>query len=60
MANRPSTVQQTTAPQSAVQENTKRWARVVAQAWADNDFKQRLTASPAAVLQRAQPRKIYT
>src|ERR1700681_3664427 len=43
-ANQPAT------PQSVVQENAKRWARVVAQAWADENFKKRLADNPAAVL----------
>ena len=31
-------------------EQAKRWAKVVAKAWADEDFKQRLIADPATVL----------
>jgi len=32
------------------QENSQRWAKLVAQAWADDKFKQRLLNNPAAVL----------
>ncbi|WP_156921495.1 NHLP leader peptide family RiPP precursor [Desulfovibrio inopinatus] len=31
-------------------EQQKQWARIVAKAWADDDFKQRLLTDPAAVL----------
>jgi len=31
-------------------EKAKQWARIVAKAWADEDFKRRLLAEPAAVL----------
>jgi len=32
------------------QENSQNWARLVAQVWADDQLKQRLLTSPAAVL----------
>lgn len=31
-------------------ERQKRWTKIVAKAWADNDYKARLLADPAAVL----------
>ncbi len=31
-------------------ERQKRWSKIVAKAWADNDYKARLLADPAAVL----------
>lgn len=31
-------------------EQQKQWAKIVAKAWADEDYKQRLMADPAAVL----------
>ena len=35
---------------AAEHEQAKRWAKVVAKAWADEDFKQRLIDDPASVL----------
>jgi len=32
------------------EEKAKQWARIVAKAWADEDYKKRLLADPAAVL----------
>ena len=32
------------------QRGQKQWARIVAKAWADEDYKQRLMSNPAAVL----------
>ena len=31
-------------------DRTKQWAKIVAKAWADGDFKKRLLADPTAVL----------
>lgn len=39
--------------QVGVNEQQRTWARIVAQAWADPDFKARLLADPAAVLSEA-------
>lgn len=35
---------------AAENEQSKRWAKVVAKAWADEDYKQRLIDEPASVL----------
>ncbi len=37
----------------SVDEWQRMWAKIVAQAWADGDFKARLLADPAAVLREA-------
>jgi len=39
--------------QAGVNDPQRTWARIVAQAWADENFKARLLADPAAVLSEA-------
>jgi Nitrile hydratase, alpha chain len=39
------------SPQQDQQENWKKWSKLVAQAWADEELKKRLLDKPASVLQ---------